>query len=155
MTELVMRIEYADSTLFLQPSAGVGNETKRIISSFRQAANQIHGESMVIGNWADAGAILRKEISDPTLLRNALLFADAMPYWVPCPAIDIYEDELEVVFEWFNDNYKIVNAVVNADGDLYYSGLLGKKIRRSGKDVVVHGIPQSLISAIQKISTVS
>ena len=152
MTELVMRDEYADSTLFLQPSAGVGDETEKIISFFRQAAEQIQGESSIIGTWADVRAKLHKEISDPVLLENTLLFADAMPYWVPCPEIDVYEDDLEVVFEWFSDNYKIVNAVVNASGYLFYSGLLGKEVRRSGKDAVIYGIPQGLISAIKRIS---
>ena len=152
MTELVVTPNYVNSTLFLQPSAGVGEETKKINYSFQRAADQIHGGNSFIGTWVDARTKLSKEISNPILRENALLFASAMPYWVPCPDIDIYEDDSEVVFEWFNDNYKIVNAVITSDGSLYYSGLLGKDVRRAGKDAVVKGIPQGLISAIERIS---
>ena len=151
MTELVMKLEYVDSTLFLQPSPGVGDDTEKINLSFRQAANQIHGESIVISTWANAGAKLRKEISDPVLLKNALLFADAMPYWVPCSEIDIYEDDSEVIFEWFCDTRNLVNALISSDGNVYFSAQFGPNSRVTGADPVNEGISQHLIRAIKRV----
>ena len=101
MTELVMKLDYVNSTLFLQPSPGVGEETKEIIKSFSKAADQIHNVSSSGWTWLEARAKLENSISNPVLLKNALLFADAMPSWVPCPDIDIYEEDSEVIFEWF------------------------------------------------------
>lgn len=153
MNTLRVTLDYFDSAPVELPSGGVGDESKEITSRLLEARSRFYENRITDVDWKSIQAKLEQNINIPELLFYSQRFVAAIPKWLKCPTLEFFEDEQEVEFEWFEENYRVVNAVVTADGKLYYSGLLGRDKRRAEKDAVVNGVPQGLVSAIQRINS--
>lgn len=150
-TICLRRNEYLDSSNVELPSAGVGDESKEVTRALLIKRSDFYERSTTKGDWQELENRLQREVSLPELLVNAEKLIAKLPKWLEAPSLEVYEDDDEVVLEWYEDSDHLVNVVIRTDGTLYYSGLLGPNARRAERDEINNGVPAGLVSAIGRI----
>jgi len=148
-----MSIDYVDSSPIELPSTGVGDESNHVTGKLLDARRRFNERSTTNQDWNYIDAQIQNEVTTSELLINAQKFVAKLPKWIDTPTIDIFEEDGEVVFEWYENSDRVVNAVVTDDGTIFYSCLLGPGVRRAESDEIDRGVPQGLISAIKRISS--
>jgi hypothetical protein len=83
---------------------------------------------------------------------HAAAFLRALPDDVAAPEIRPDGDG-DLQFEWDHDKDRVFTVAVSRGGTLYYAGLFGSQSFH-GSEVLQNAIPETILSAIMRISSV-